>query len=206
MQKNRLVIASQNLNKVKEIKSILVDLDYEVLPAFQVIGTLEIEEDGSTFEENAKKKALLTAKAADCLALADDSGLEVAVLNNQPGVYSARYAGEQATDEDNNQKLLSALADIPEGSRQARFRCVIAIADPQGKVVTCEGICNGRITFKPRGDNGFGYDPLFLVEEYGKTFAELETGIKNKISHRAMALQKAKEILAGDLAKNFLGN
>ncbi|NLY11685.1 MAG: XTP/dITP diphosphatase [Firmicutes bacterium] len=206
MQKNRLVIASQNLNKVKEIKSILVDLNYEVLPAFQVIGTLEIEEDGSTFEENAKKKALLTAKAADCLALADDSGLEVAVLNNQPGVYSARYAGEQATDEDNNQKLLSALADIPEGSRQARFRCVIAIADPQGKVVTCEGICNGRITFKPRGDNGFGYDPLFLVEEYGKTFAELETGIKNKISHRAMALQKAKEILAGDLAKNFLGN
>ena len=206
MQKNRLVIASQNLNKVKEIKSILVDLNYEVLPAFQVIGTLEIEEDGSTFEENAKKKALLTAKAADCLALADDSGLEVAVLNNQPGVYSARYAGEQATDEDNNQKLLSALADIPEGSRQARFRCVIAIADPQGKVVTCEGICNGRITFEPRGDNGFGYDPLFLVEEYGKTFAELETGIKNKISHRAMALQKAKEILAGDLAKNFLGN
>ena len=206
MQKNRLVIASQNLNKVKEIKSILVDLNYEVLPAFQVIGTLEIEEDGSTFEENAKKKALLTAKAADCLALADDSGLEVAVLNNQPGVYSARYAGEQATDEDNNQKLLSALADIPEGSRQARFRCVIAIADPQGKVVTCEGICNGRITFKPRGDNGFGYDPLFLVEEYGKTFAELETGIKNTISHRAMALQKAKEILAGDLAKNFLGN
>ena len=153
-------------------------------------------EDGKTFEENALKKARFVANHLNMVALADDSGLEVDALNKRPGIQSARYAGENATDQENNRKLLKELNGIPIEKRQACYRCVVALVFPSGREEVAEGRCRGFIALEPKGNRGFGYDPLFYVPEYGKTMAELSSEIKNRISHRGRALVKLKARLA----------
>ncbi|MBU5678048.1 XTP/dITP diphosphatase [Alkaliphilus sp. MSJ-5] len=190
------VIATGNKHKLEEIGVILKDFQLEVLSMKDVgLDGLEIIEDGNTFEENALIKAKTVMEKTGKLALADDSGLEVDILNNQPGIYSARFAGEHATDKENNDKLLKLLKDIPLEKRKARFVCAMAAVFPNGDIVVLRGECSGVIGFEPKGTSGFGYDPLFIIEEYGKTFAELGEERKNKISHRAIALEKLKEEL-----------
>ena len=189
----QLVLATNNEGKVRELKELLGDIEVLSLADFPELP--EVVEDGSTFEENAAKKARLIAEQTNLVALADDSGLEVDYLGGQPGIYSARFAGEEKDDEKNNNKLLKLLLDVPESGRTARFRCVIAIATPGGKVYTTEGSCEGIIGFAPTGQDGFGYDPLFYVPEYNKTFAELDLDQKNIISHRGKALNKARDIM-----------
>lgn len=194
-----VVIASTNRNKVEEILQMLQGSKFKIISLldFKDKNLPDIEEDGLTFEENARKKALVIAKLTGRLTLADDSGLVVDTLNGRPGVHSARYSGKDATPEENNRKLLEDLKDVPTKKRTARFVCVIAVARPSGKVSVVEGLCEGLIAKEIRGAEGFGYDPLFIVPEYDKTFAELGSAVKNKISHRAIAIQKAVEILTG---------
>ncbi|HKM17009.1 MAG: XTP/dITP diphosphatase [Firmicutes bacterium] len=192
MPKPVLVVASQNLHKVGEIKVILSDLPLVVKGADEA-GLPQVIEDGATFEDNAVKKALTAAKALGCMALADDSGLMVDWLNGEPGVHSARYAGSPTNDQLNNEKLLSKLGGVPWEKRDARFVCVIALATPEGEVITYTGTCPGKIAFEPRGNNGFGYDPLFVVPELSQTFAELDPEVKNRISHRAKALAQLRQ-------------
>lgn len=192
----RIVVATTNPGKLRELSMLLAPLDLEVTGTDAYPGFPEIEEEGRTFEENAVKKARLTAAFTGETALADDSGLEVDYLGGAPGVYSARFAGEPRDDLANNAKLLELLKGVPWEKRTARFRCVIAVATPAGKVLTAEGACAGYILDQPRGTGGFGYDPLFYYPEYGKTFAELPPEVKNRVSHRAKAMAKMKEILA----------
>ena len=154
-----------------------------------------VEEEGASLEENARLKATAYAALSRLLTLADDSGLEVDALGGEPGVRSARYAGNGASDRERIDYLLARLADVPEAKRQARFRCVIAIATPKGEVKLSEGECQGVITFAPRGEEGFGYDPVFYLPERGKTVAELTPEEKNQISHRGRAAQEARQIL-----------
>jgi XTP/dITP diphosphohydrolase len=162
---------------------------------------LVVDETGDTFEENARIKALAYAQASGLLTLADDSGLEVDALGGGPGVWSARYAGPDASDVDRYQKLLAELADIPAGQRSARFRCVVALVQPDGTVHTAGGSCEGEIGFVPRGAHGFGYDPVFIVQGYGGlTMAELSSDVKNQLSHRARAIVAALPALAQLLA------
>jgi XTP/dITP diphosphohydrolase len=195
----KLLVATNNPGKVREYADLLADLPGPVsftLPAQEGL-TFEVEETGETFEENARLKALAFARASGLLTLADDSGLEVDALDGAPGVRSARYAGPGADDVDRYRKLLRALASVPQGQRSARFRCVVAVALPDGALHTAEGLCEGEIAFAPRGNHGFGYDPVFIVEGYrGKTMAELPPGLKNQISHRARALQAIQPLLA----------
>lgn len=188
-------MATTNKGKIKELELLLADWDVKILSLddYPQIGT--IEENGRTFRENAAIKAQTVAKATGLVALADDSGLEVDVLQGAPGVHSARYAREDVNDEANNAKLLHELARVPENKRTARFRSVIAIAKPSGECYFAEGTCEGSIAFKLKGNNGFGYDPLFIVKEDGRTLAEYSLEEKNKISHRGRAFRKAKEIL-----------
>lgn len=195
----RLVIASRNEKKKQELLQIIQGLDLEVVTLNEFPDAPEVEEDGLTFQENAIKKAREIARFTGCLTLADDSGLEVDALGGRPGVFSARFAGEPSDDERNNQKLLDMLQGIPAQERTARFRCVIAIASPDGRVETTEGTCDGRIGFFPRGQGGFGYDPLFIPDGFKQTFAELSSEVKNRISHRGKALQKASKLLRGPL-------
>jgi XTP/dITP diphosphohydrolase len=159
-------------------------------------------ESGESFQENACIKATAVARATGCLALADDSGLEVDALGGEPGVLSARYGGPTATDADRNRLILERLRGVPKERRTARFRCVIAIADPQGQVRVSEGICEGRITQAPRGSSGFGYDPIFEIPSLGKTVAEVAPEVKNRLSHRAKAMACARATLEGMLAKD----
>jgi len=195
VSQQKLLLATNNKGKVREYKSLLRGVPYTIVtPADEGIN-IAIEEAGSSFEENARLKATGFARESRLLALADDSGLEVDALGGEPGVLSARYAGEGASDEDRISFLLEKLKDVPEGKRGARFRCVIAIASPKGTVELCSGECRGVIAVKPRGSNGFGYDPVFYVPELGKTMAELPPDVKNKISHRARAAAKAREAL-----------
>jgi len=186
----KLLVATNNPGKVREYEELLVGLPLEVtFPAQEGIA-LEVEEVGATFEENARLKASAYARASGLLTLADDSGLEVDALGGAPGVWSARYAGAGASDASRYQKLLEALADVPEGRRAARFRCVVALAWPDGTVRTAEGRCEGQIGWAPRGEHGFGYDPVFIVDGFGGlTMAELAPEVKNRISHRARAVQ-----------------
>ncbi len=193
--KARLVIASRNEKKKKELLQIIGDLNLEVATLNDFPGAPEVEEDGLTFHDNAVKKAREIAQFTGCMTLADDSGLEVDALGGLPGVHSARFAGEPSDDERNNQKLLQMLEGIPAPERTARFRCVIAIAFPDGRVETAEGTCEGRIGFLPKGSAGFGYDPLFIPDGFDMTFAELSPEVKNSISHRGKALQKALKLL-----------
>ena len=195
----KLLVATNNPGKVKEYEELLADLPVALeitFPAREGLA-LEVDETGKTFEENARIKALAFAQASGLLTLADDSGLEVDALDGAPGVRSARYAGPHADDVDRYRKLLAALASIPAGQRSARFRCVVALALPDGTVHTADGACEGEIGFAPRGEHGFGYDPVFVVEGYGsRTMAELSPEVKNQISHRARALTAARPILA----------
>ena len=190
-----LVIASRNEKKKRELLQVIGDLDLEVATLNEFPQAPEVEEDGMTFRENAVKKAREIADFTGRMTLADDSGLEVDALGGLPGVHSARFAGEPSNDERNNQKLLEMLEGVPAQERTARFRCVIAIAFTDGRVETAEDTCEGRIGFTPRGQAGFGYDPLFIPDGYDLTFAELSPEVKNRISHRGKALQKAKKLL-----------
>jgi len=195
-----LVVATRNANKLRELTALLAGLPVRLRSLAEFPGAAEVEETGATFAENAALKALAAAKYTGLWALADDSGLEVDALGGRPGVWSKRFAGPGATDADNNAKLLQLLADVPDERRTARFRCAIAIAAPDGRVYVDEGTCEGVIAREPRGHNGFGYDPLFVVPELGKTFAELPPGEKDRISHRGRALQAARRRLLQLLA------
>ncbi|MDE2998362.1 MAG: XTP/dITP diphosphatase [Gemmatimonadota bacterium] len=190
-----LTVATKNPGKLREIREILgSEARLLSLADFPDVG--DIVEDGRTFEANAIKKALAVASQTGHVSLADDSGLEVDALDGAPGVYSARFAGEKATDEQNNRKLLRLLEDVPDAQRTARFRCVIAVGAPDGSVQTAEGTAEGRILHSPRGTGGFGYDPLFLVSGLRRTFAELPSEEKNRISHRGNALRSAYSMLS----------
>lgn len=193
-----LLVATNNHGKAREYQELLSGLDLHldlVFPAQEGL-ELEVDESGETFEANARIKALAYAQASGLPTLADDSGLEVDVLGGAPGVRSARYAGPAASDADRYRKLLAALEDVPAGQRTARFRCVVALAHPDSTVYVAEGTCEGAIGFSPRGDRGFGYDPVFIVAGYGgRTMAELDPGLKNQISHRGRALMAARPML-----------
>ena len=191
----KLLLATTNRGKAAEYRSLLEGLNFELLTLDQAGISREAEESYSTFEENARSKAVFYATLSGLITLADDSGLEVDALGGEPGVRSSRYAGEGASDSARVNFLLNKLKDIPWEKRQARFRCVIAIADPHGNVELADGECKGYIALEPRGVNGFGYDPVFYVPEYGKTIAELPPELKNEISHRGRAAKKARTIL-----------
>ncbi len=191
----KLLIATNNPGKVKEYEDLLASLPLVLTDLSQEGLDLEIEETGKSFAENARLKALAYAQASGLLTLADDSGLEVDTLGGEPGVRTARYAGEGASDEDRYRLLLSRLEGVPWEERTARFRCVIALAEPEGEVYLTEGTCEGIIAFKPRGEHGFGYDPVFYLPQYSRTMAELAPEEKNRISHRARAAQGAWKIL-----------
>ena len=195
-----LVIATGNRGKYSEIAALLQGLDALLVP-LDSVGLLEVPpESGESFQENARCKAEFVARAVGRLALADDSGLEVDALGGQPGVMSARFGGPGKTDADRNRLLLSKLEGIPPERRTARFRCVVAIADPNGLLSVADGACEGRITLEPRGDYGFGYDPIFEVPSLGRTLAEVGSDVKNRLSHRAKAIAKARTILEEFLA------
>jgi XTP/dITP diphosphohydrolase len=192
---NKLLLATNNKAKVLEYKSLLQGIPYEVVTlAEQGISTV-VEESGQSLEENARLKATLLAAESGLLSLADDSGLEVDALNGEPGPLSARYAGEGASDIERINYLLARLEGVPPEKRTARFRCVIAIALPDGMVELCSGECRGLITRSPAGSRGFGYDPVFYLSELGKTMAQLPPEIKNQVSHRGQAARKARELL-----------
>lgn len=191
----KFVVATKNKGKLKEIAEILDGLNLEVVSMEQVGIDEDIEEYGSTFEENALIKAKEVYKRTGELVMADDSGLEVDFLNGAPGIYSSRFAGEGASDEDRNNKLLAMLKDVPFENRKARFVCAIAVVLPDGSHFTVRGTCEGYIAFEPIGTNGFGYDPLFFLPEYDKTAAQLEASKKHEISHRGKALKLMLEQL-----------
>ena len=192
----RLLLGTRNPGKVKEIVTILEDSGWAFSSLREFADVGPAAEDGVTYAENAIAKARFYAAATGLLALADDSGLEVAALGGAPGVYSARYAGEGASDADRRTLLLAELAKTNGGDRRARFVAAVAIADSSGEVLNVsEGICEGTITFEPRGYSGFGYDPLFVPDGYDRTFAELSDDVKNRISHRALALMRTRDSL-----------
>lgn len=186
-----VVVATHNPGKVAEFRTLLAGLPVEILMVTEVLPSFAPPvEDGATFEENAIIKAKAAALATQMVALADDSGLEVDALAGRPGVRSARYASESATDADNNALLMTELTDVEDGLRTARFRCAIALVDPFAEVerpVVVEGRCEGVIAQSPKGESGFGYDPLFVVAGVGRTYAELEHDEKNRLSHRGKA-------------------
>lgn len=186
-----LVIATRNQGKLREIRRLLEATEVRVLGLDVFPDLPEVEEDGETFADNARKKAVTVARLTGRLTLADDSGLEVMHLGGAPGVRSARYAGANADDAANNRKLLAALAGVPRAGRRGAFVCAMALCGPDGGCRFFSGRLEGIIGEEPRGDGGFGYDPLFLVPEYGKTLAELPLEIKNRISHRGQALRQA---------------
>lgn len=190
-----LILGTRNRGKAREFQKLVEGLGFQIKDLNQFRDPPVIRETGSTFEENALLKARGIANWSGLPTLADDSGLEVDCLGGMPGVYSSRFAGERATDEDNNRKLLGLIMDIPREERTARFRCVLALATPDGQERVVEGSCEGLIIDEPRGDQGFGYDPIFYLPEYDATFAQLGPKIKNRISHRARAFQKMRSIL-----------
>lgn len=188
----KLIFATGNENKMKEIRMILGDLDYEILSMKEAGIDADIVEDGKTFEENAIIKATAISKLSGCLVLADDSGLEVDYMDKMPGIYSARWMGEDTSYRIKNKAIIDKLEGVPDEKRTARFVCAIAAAFPDGRVVTKRGTIEGIIGYEERGENGFGYDPIFFLPEYGKTTAELSPGEKNQISHRGRALELIK--------------
>jgi XTP/dITP diphosphohydrolase len=193
----KVVLASRNRGKLREIVPLLADLDFELVTVDDVAPDCELREDGDTFEDNALAKARQAAQATGLPAIADDSGLEVDALDGAPGVYSARYAGSPSDDARNNAKLLAALGGVPASRRGARFRCVAVFVDAAAGVeLTRSGSCEGEILEQPRGDLGFGYDPLFLVPALARTMAELPLEEKNRLSHRAAAFRALAETLA----------
>ena len=191
----KLLVATHNQGKVREYRELLADLPLEITYLDAEGITFEVEETGATFEENATLKARAYAESTGLWTWADDSGLEVDALDGAPGVRSARYAGPGASDADRYRKLLDALTGVPWERRTARFRCTVAVCAPDGQVRTAEGECPGIIAFGPAGQNGFGYDPVFYLPEWGCTMAQLPPELKNQISHRARAAKAAAGIL-----------
>jgi len=192
---NELIVATGNKKKLKEIRELLEGLDITVTSLADYPDSPLIEEDGRTFAANALKKAATIALYTKKLTLGEDSGLQVKALGNKPGIYSARFSGENATDKKNNDKLLRLLKGVPLKKRQGRYRCCAALVDGKGIVDVIEGSCSGLIGLRPKGTNGFGYDPLFVIPRYAKTFGELDPAIKAKISHRARALKKLRKVI-----------
>jgi len=190
-----LIVATKNKGKLREIKELLKDLNIKVTSLADYPDVPAIVEDGKTFSQNALKKAVTIALYTKKITLGEDSGIEVKALGNKPGIYSARFSGANATDRKNNMKLLRSLKGVPLKKRQARYRCCAALVNGQGIIDVISGSCSGLITFKSKGKNGFGYDPLFYIPRYAKTFGQLEPDIKAKISHRARALKKVRKIL-----------
>lgn len=191
----RIIFATGNEGKMREIRMILADLGLEILSMKEAGISAEIVEDGATFAENALIKAKGIAALCEDIVLADDSGLEVDALNKEPGVYSARYMGEDTSYSVKNASIIERLNGVPEEARTARFVCAIAAVLPDGRVLEAQGTMEGRIGYEERGNNGFGYDPIFMLPEYGKTTAELRAEEKNALSHRGKALRCMKEKL-----------
>ncbi len=204
-----LVIATRNAGKIKEIEALMADGGVQVKSLKDFPEMPEVVEDGATFRENARKKAREVAAYTGLPALADDSGLEVEALDGRPGVFSARYAADRTaprlpSDPDNYAKLLEELAEVPWDRRQARFVCEIVLALPSGEEITARGTCEGYIAMAPRGDQGFGYDPVFWLPRYERTVAEVGLAIKNRLSHRAQALRQLKDKLQEFLKKQSM--
>ena len=191
----KLLLATNNQAKVREYKSLLHDLPCELVTLDEQGINTSVSEVGASLEENARLKATVLAAESQLTAMADDSGLEVDALGGEPGCLSARYAGEGASDRDRVNYLLTRLKGVPEDKRSAHFRCVIAVATPDGKMELCSGECHGFITLAPRGDQGFGYDPVFYLPEMGKTMAELPLELKNQVSHRGRAARQVPQAL-----------
>ena len=199
----RIVFATKNEGKVREISEMLTSTGIELVSLNRFESVPEIVEDGLTYQENALKKARIVSGITGETVLADDSGLQVDILGGEPGIYSARYAGEDTTDEKNNAKLLSKLKNVPQEKRTASFHCALVLYYQNGRYDSFDGLWYGQIIDEQRGANGFGYDPIFLVPELNKTAAELPSEIKNKLSHRGQAFAKLKEYLSGRSANNF---
>jgi len=199
MAERQLVLATHNKHKAEEFKTLLSDLDIEILTLDRFPQVGEIVEDADTLEGNAQKKAEVVFRLTSLPTLADDSGLEVHYLNDEPGVFSSRYAGPAATYHDNCKKLLSSLRGVPPRRRAARFRCVLHFVGPSNVRHSAEGICKGAIIESPRGMHGFGYDPIFLPTGYSKTLAEMSSQEKNLLSHRAKAIESIKPKLLSHL-------
>ena len=195
MSKPKILLATNNKAKVREYARLLQSIPYQVVSLEDVNISEQVEETGTSFEENAILKAKRYAELSGLTTIADDSGLEVDALCGEPGVRSARYAGEDASDKERIDFLLNKIVDVPWEKRHAQFRCVIAIAFPDGKVQICQGQCRGILTFKPLGDKGFGYDPIFYLPDLHKTMAELSMSEKNAISHRGKAAEEARKAL-----------
>lgn len=193
--RKKIVFATGNAGKMREIREILSDMDMDIVSMKEMGIDIEIDENGDTFEENAVIKAKAVAKICGEIVLADDSGLEIDYLNKEPGIYSARYMGEETPYSVKNANLIERLSGVPDEERSARFVCAIAAAFPSGEVITAHGEVEGRIDYKEKGTNGFGYDPIFYIPGFGKTTAELSESEKNSISHRGQALNRIKEEL-----------
>jgi len=191
----KLLLATSNPGKIREYRALLDGLGYRITTLAEEKITKVVTESGNNYEQNARLKAITYAKLSQLTALADDSGLEVDALNGEPGVKSARFAGRAATDADRVTFLLARLDGVPWERRTACFKCVIVIATPEGQSKVCYGECRGMIALEAKGENGFGYDPIFFLPEIGKTMAELPLATKNQISHRARASQKARQVL-----------
>jgi len=191
----KLLLATSNPGKIREYRFLLDGLGYQLTTLAEEGIAKIVTESGDNYEQNARLKAISYAKLSQLTALADDSGLEVDALNGEPGVKSARFAGEAATDAERVSFLLAKLNGVPWEQRTACFKCVIAIASPGGRTELCYGECHGMIALETKGGNGFGYDPIFFLPEIGKTMAELQLELKNQISHRARASQKARQVL-----------
>lgn len=195
----KIIVASNNTHKISEIKNILKDIPLDIYSLKECNIDIDVIEDGKTFKENAYKKAkeikdyLITLGEKDFIVMSDDSGLEVEYLNKEPGVFSARYAGEHGNDKKNNEKLLKNLSNVDVNNRNAEFVCSIALITWEDKELFIEGRCKGIIAYEEQGKDGFGYDPLFYIPSLKKTFAQLTSSEKNKISHRGLALEKLKE-------------
>jgi len=190
-----IIIATKNKGKVREFEAMLAPLGYQVQSLLDFPASIDVEETGQTFEENAILKAEAISKEFQLMTIADDSGLEIDFLNGEPGVFSARYAGPEKDDQANIEKVLEKLENVEMGQRQARFVCALAISIPGKQTKTVIGTCEGYIAYERKGQGGFGYDPIFCIDDKGKTMAELSKEDKNKISHRADAIRKIKELL-----------
>ncbi|MBA7651269.1 dITP/XTP pyrophosphatase [subsurface metagenome] len=191
----KLLLATTNQGKAREYRHLLKGLPFQLVTLAEEGIHIAVNEKNTTFEENARLKATVYSNFSHLITLADDSGLEVDALGGEPGIRSARFAGDEASDEDKVERLLARLKEVPWEKRTARFRCVIAIANPEGGTELCHGECRGLIAFEPKGNNGFGYDPIFYFPELDKTMAELPLETKNQISHRGRAAQEAYRML-----------
>lgn len=198
----KLLLATRNRNKVTELQAMLEGTGWQILTLADIEDMPDVEEDGATFEENARKKALSAARRTKMWTLAEDAGLEVDALGGEPGVLSARYCGEGASDADRMRKVLDRIVAVPDERRTARFRCVMCLVDPAGNETCFEGRCEGRISHHARGSYGFGYDPIFMPEGQALTFGELGQSVKSRVSHRARAMRQVIAFLQSRAGQN----